>query len=124
MSPYTAAHVFSNFDVVEPDLLYISNERAAEVATPQNLQGAPEIVVEVAAKATRKRDATIKRRLYERWGVDEYWIVDPGANVVRVDRRAGDRFAQDVELSREAGDVLTTPLLPGLRARLADVFRD
>src|SRR5687768_5476401 len=58
--------VFSNVDVVQPDLLYISNERAAQVATPQNVQGAPEIVVEVASKGTRKRDATIKRRLYER----------------------------------------------------------
>src|SRR5437870_117154 len=79
--------VFSQFDVVEPDLLYMSNERAAEVAIPQHIRGAPEIVVEIASKGTRKRDETIKKRLYERAGVSEYWIVDPVVETVRVYRR-------------------------------------
>ena len=58
--------VLSIFDVVEPDLVYLSNERAAAVMTTQNLQGAPELVVEINSRATRGRDETIKRRLYER----------------------------------------------------------
>ena len=69
--------VFSRFDVVEPDLLYLSNERASAVLTDANVQGAPELVVEIGSPSTRKRDETIKRRLYERAGVSEYWIVDP-----------------------------------------------
>jgi hypothetical protein len=44
--------------------------------------------------------------------------------VIRVYRRDGDRFARPVELSREAGAVLTTPLLPGLEIPLAQVFKD
>jgi Uma2 family endonuclease len=64
--------VFSEFDVVEPDLLYLSNERAATVLTGQHVQGVPELVVEIASKRTRKRDETVKRRLYERTGVSEY----------------------------------------------------
>ena len=51
--------VFSQFDVVEPDILYLSNERAAEVITPQHVRGAPELVVEIASPGTRKRDETI-----------------------------------------------------------------
>ena len=50
--------VFSKFDVVEPDLLYLSNERAAEVITPLHVQGAPELVVEIASRGTRKRRRT------------------------------------------------------------------
>ena len=64
--------VFSTFDVVEPDLLYMSNDRASAVLTPQHIEGAPELVVEIGSKRTRKRDETIKRRLYQRSGVSEY----------------------------------------------------
>ena len=115
--------VFSEFDVVEPDLLYVSNERAAEVLKKANVQGAPELVVEVGSPTTRRRDETVKRALYERAGVSEYWVVDPELDVVRVYRRDGERFSRPVELSAEAGDVLTTPLLPGLDLELTDIFR-
>ena len=115
--------VFSRFDVVEPDLLYVSSARSTEVLTPANVQGAPDIVIEIGSPSTRKRDETIKRRLYERSAVVEYWVVDPELNLVRVYRRDGERFARPIELSLEAGDLLTTPLLPGLEMPLARIFR-
>ena len=116
--------IFSDFDVVEPDLLYFSNERAAAVLTPQHVRGAPELVVEIASPGTRRRDETIKRRLYERAGVSEYWIVDPEVDVVRIYGRAQEAFGRVIELSREADDVVTTPLLPGLEMPLARIFRE
>ena len=116
--------VMSNFDVVEPDLLYMSNERAADVLTAQHVRGAPNLVIEIGSPGTRKRDETIKRRLYERKGVSEYWFVDPDLDVVRVYRLEGGQFARPVELSREAGDVLTTSLLDGLTLPLTRIFRD
>lgn len=115
--------VLSDYDVVVPDLLYFSNERAEQVLTPLHARGAPDIVVEIASKGTRKRDETIKKRLYERVGVTEYWVVDPEIDVVRVYRRGDEGFGRPVELSRDGGDVLTTPLLPGLEAPLTRVFR-
>lgn len=115
--------VFSRFDVVEPDILYLSNARAAEVVTPQHVHGAPELVVEVTSPGTRKRDETIKKHLYERAGVSEYWVVDPDTDVVRIYRRGAEGFGRAVELSREACDVLTTPMLPGLDLPLARIFR-
>ena len=116
--------VFSTFDVVEPDMLYLSHERANDVLTPANLQGAPQLVIEIGSPATRQRDETIKRRMYERAGVSEYWVVDPDIDAVRVYRRTGERFDRAIELSREAGDVLATPLLPGLDLPLVRIFRD
>ncbi len=110
--------VFSRFDVVEPDLLYVSNERMKEIVTAQHVTGAPDIVVEIGSPGTRKRDETIKRRLYERSGVSEYWVLDPALDVVRVYRREGAAFTRPVELSTEAGDVLTTPHLAGLELPL------
>lgn len=114
--------VFSEFDVVEPDLLYISHERAEEILTPTNVRGVPELVIEIASKGTRKRDETIKRRLYERAGVDEYWVVDPAIEVVRAYRRGETGFARPTEYSREAGEVLATTLLPGFALPLSVVF--
>ena len=116
--------VLSPHDVVEPDLFYISHERAAQVLTPQNVRGAPELVIEIASHSTRKRDETIKRRLYERDGVSEYWIVDLEIDAIRVYRRTGDRFNRAAELSSERGDVLTTSLLPGLEIVLTRIFAE
>jgi Uma2 family endonuclease len=115
--------ILSKFDVVEPDLLYVSNERAPELLKDW-VRGAPDLVIEVGSESTRKRDETIKRALYERAGVIEYWIVDPEIDVVRIYRRVDDRFRRPAELSRRAGDVLTTELLSGLEIALDAIFRD
>jgi len=115
--------VFSTYDVVEPDLLYLSNERASDALTPLHVRGVPELVVEIGSPGTRRRDETIKRRLYDRTGVSEYWIVDPEIDTIRVYRREAKTFARVVELSAEARDVLTTSLLPGLEIPLSRVFR-
>jgi len=114
--------IFSRFDVVEPDLLYMSNARAAQILTAANVQGVPELVVEIGSPGTRRRDETIKRTLYERAGVSEYWVVDPELDIVRVYRRDGERFARPLELSAEAGDVLASQLLPGLALPLQAIF--
>ena len=114
--------VFTQFDVVEPDLLYMSNGRAADVLTAKHVSGVPELVVEIGSPGTRKRDETIKRRLYERSGVSEYWVVDPDLDAIRVYRLEGGQFGRPREFSTEAGDELTTPLLDGLTIPLARVF--
>lgn len=116
--------VFSDFDVVEPDLLFISKAREAAVLTAANVQGAPDLVVEIGSPSTRKVDETLKRRMYERFGVAEYWIVDPELDEIKVYRRAGDRFERVALLSVEQGDVLTSPLFPSLELPLADLFAE
>jgi Uma2 family endonuclease len=119
-APYDV--VISRFDIVEPDLLYFSNDRAATAITVLHATSAPDLVVEIGSPGTRKRDETIKRRLYERSGVLEYWVVDPEIDLIRVYRRTNDTFDRPIELSREAGEVLSTALLPGLQIPLAKVF--
>ena len=116
--------LFSSFDVVEPDLLYISRERLADVLTTANVKGAPDLVVEVASPGTRRRDETIKRRLYERFGVAEYWVIDPEVDTIRIYRQEAAGFARPAELLLESGDTLTTPLLPALQLPLVKIFED
>ena len=75
--------VLSETAVVQPDLLFVSNERA-HIITEQNIQGAPDLVVEILSPSTANRDWTIKRELYAAHGVKELWIVDPDARIVWV----------------------------------------
>jgi Uma2 family endonuclease len=115
--------VFSHFDVVEPDLLYVSEARRA-VLTAKNVQGAPDLVVEIGSPSTRRRDEKLKHQLYERFDVTEYWVVDPDIDVARVYRRLEGKYQRAHELSLDHGDVLTTPLLPGLELKLSDIFAE
>ena len=106
--------VLSEYDVVDPDLLFVSAVRRSDILTTQNVRGAPDLVIEVGSPGTRRRDETIKRHLYERTAVAEYWIVDPDLEVVRIYRHQDGGYGRASELSREAGDVLEPPLFPGL----------
>jgi Uma2 family endonuclease len=113
--------VLSPHDIAQPDLLFISNQRAG-IITRKNIQGAPDLVVEILSASTRRRDEGIKLQRYERLGVPEYWMFDPGPRTAKVYRRNGDRLVPAAELSADAGDLLTTPLLPGLEIRLSEIF--
>ena len=113
--------VFSDFDVVEPDVLFVSEARR-KVLTSKNVQGAPDLVVEVGSPGTRRRDELIKHQLYERFGVSEYWVVDPDIDLIKVYRLVDGRYTRVSELTLRARDILTTPLLPGLELPLAEIF--
>jgi Uma2 family endonuclease len=115
--------ILSNHDVVEPDLIYVSNERAS-VVTKQNIQGAPDLIIEILSPGTRKTDEVTKRRVYERCGIGEYWIVDPEHDAIKVYRLDNGKFTLLTELFAENDDVLKTPLLPDLGITLKLLFRD
>ena len=66
--------VLSDMDVVQPDLLFVSTKRAA-IITADNVQCAPDLVVEILSPATAERDRTIKLDLHAQHGVKEYWLV-------------------------------------------------
>jgi len=114
--------VFSPYDVVEPDLLFVAGDQL-EILTPKNVQGSPALVVEILSPGTRKRDEQTKRRLFSRTAVREYWIVDPDSDLIKVSRRATDgSFRRVLELTAEDGDTLTSPLLPGFSLALTEFF--
>jgi Uma2 family endonuclease len=113
--------VFTMFDVVEPDLVFVSAERLS-IITDKNIGGAPDLVIEVLSPTTSRRDLGVKRSLYDRGEVSEYWVADPDGETVQVFRRLGDRLAPTGTLARAADDVLTSGLLPGLELPLARIF--
>jgi Uma2 family endonuclease len=113
--------IFSDLDVVEPDLVYLGP--GSRAATADWVRGVPDLLIEVLSPPTRRHDEVRKRALYERCGVAEYWLVDPEAEAVKVYRLAGERYGRALLLSRAEGDRLTSPLLPGLEVPLAELFQ-
>jgi Uma2 family endonuclease len=114
--------ILSPHDIVKPDLLFISNERSSIIGE-KNIQGAPDLTIEIHSGSSRRIDRGAKKRAYERWGVLEYWMLDPKRKEAEVwERSAKGLLRQRALLSVE--DVLATPLLPGLEIPLAEIFRD
>ena len=111
--------VLSDSDVVEPDLLFISRERMG-IITRLNVQGAPDLVVEIHSPSTAQRDLTAKRELYARHGVREYWPIDPEAGTVRVLLLDNGDFVE-VGVYKE-GDTVTSPTLEGFSFRVEEIF--
>jgi Uma2 family endonuclease len=115
--------LFSEHDVVEPDVIYVSSAHADRLQE-RYVAGAPDLVVEVLSPSNRGYDRIEKRRLYEAQGVPEYWIVDPPTETVEVYRattRSG-QLALHASLLVAAGETLETPLLSGLQIPLREVF--
>src|SRR5438128_997429 len=69
-APYDV--VLSLFDVVQPDVLFVS-ARQAHIINDQNVRGCPELVIEVLSESNRSYDERVKYKAYERLGANEYW---------------------------------------------------
>lgn len=108
--------VFSDFDVVEPDLIFIPTLQA-NIVTERNIQGAPGIVIEVMSDPVMDRRR--KKALYARYKVPEYWIVDPAKGEVEIYLLAGEDYAEPMILT--AGDDLTTDQLPGFVFKVGEL---
>jgi Uma2 family endonuclease len=110
----------SETTVVQPDILFITGARKA-IITENCIQGPPDLVVEVLSSATSSHDRITKKSLYGKYGVREYWIVDPPAKTAEILNQG----AQGLETTRvfNAAMSLETELLSGFRMALEKVFR-
>lgn len=111
---------FTSDTVLVPDLIFIASDRL-HIAGPRTVDGAPDLVVEILSPGTSQRDLTVKRDLYARFGVREYWIVDPANRSLTVLELRGDRY-HPVPLRDD--QAVPSRVLPGLDLPLDAVFAD
>ena len=111
--------VFDAHNVTEPDAFFISTERSA-IVTEDNIQGAPDLVVEVLSGSTRGRDVGAKLRIYARHRVAHYWVVDPDAQTVQPYEWQENGYREKGLL--RVGDLLTCPLFPTVSTDVAALF--
>jgi Uma2 family endonuclease len=89
--------------------------------TEANVQGPPDLVIEILSAGDKKRDTIKKKAIYEKYGVKEYWIVDPDTEVVSV-------FVLEKNLFKEReiykkDQALESPLLPEFSLVLEEVYK-
>lgn len=72
---------FSSQNILQPDILFVKNENLNKINT-KGLFGAPDLVIEILSPSTSQLDFEEKKLVYERFGVQEYFIVDPGSKMV------------------------------------------
>jgi len=105
-------------NVLIPDIIFISSDRM-HIIGPKAIDAPPDLVVEILSPGTRRRDLDVKRSLYARFGVQEYWIVDPAAKTVAALTLAGDRY--DPLAINDKG-TLQSRVLPGLALTPVQIF--
>lgn len=114
--------ILSDYDAVIPDLAFVRNERWDEVVTGEEFTRAVDLVIEILSpgKENRERDLSVKRQLYAKYGVQEYWIVDSENKCALIYRLQGSILEEIAKLGVE--HELTTPLLPQFQLKVHSIF--
>ena len=123
-APYSL--ILSNRNTVEPDLLYVSAARR-RIITARGCEGIPDLVIEILSPSNPAHDLAVKRELYARHGIPEYWILNPARETVLaltnpvISNGVGEYTA---EALYQVGDTFTTARIPGLVIAVANIFAD
>jgi len=110
--------VLSELDIVQPDILVVCDNQKI---TKKNIQGAPDLVIEVLSPSTARKDRWEKKRLYEKCGVKEYLLIDPEGKYVERFLRAEDGFFDRGEILSPR-ETLSLKSLPGIDIPLWELF--
>jgi Uma2 family endonuclease len=108
-----------NENVVQPDILFISKERL-NIIGEKNIQGAPDLAIEIISESTAYRDLVQKKKLYAKFGVKEYWLIIPEEGSVEIYTLKDKTY----QLLKTYGkdDILESSLLKGLKIALKEIF--
>ena len=109
--------ILSPHDILQPDLVYVRADQAALV-THRAIEGPPALVVEVLSPSTRRRDLRDKRAIYERCGVERYWVVDPEAGRIEGFRLVNGTYEPELDVAAPG-----TITCLGATLELAEIFR-
>jgi Uma2 family endonuclease len=111
--------VFDEENVLQPDILFIAKENS-HIITEKNIQGAPDLVIEIISENTARIDMVQKKHLYARFGVKEYWIVIPDERSIEVYVISNKCYTLHQKYNLQ--DSLTSSLLTHLTFNLKQVF--
>lgn len=96
----------SDQTVLRPDVSFVSAERLKQLHIDRNIEGPPDLVIEILSPSNASFDRKTKRELYQKYGVSEYWIVSPEAEVVQLID-----FVEGTSRLYGVGERFTSPVL-------------
>ena len=112
--------ILSGENVVQPDIMFISKEHS-NIITEDNIRGAPDLIIEIVSSSTSKRDKEIKNKIYSKYGVKEYWIVNPIIRSIEI-RLLLQKGKLETIRTYGKDEILNSQVLQNLRLDLNDVF--
>jgi Uma2 family endonuclease len=118
----TPGMIFDEFNSAIPDAVFVSDQLKSEIISGERIVRAPELVIEIVSpgKENARRDREMKRQVYGKHGVKEYWVADPlnrSLEIYRLKRRA---LALAETLTDD--DEVTSPVLPGFKCQARQIF--
>lgn len=115
------ALIFNDFNCLIADIVYISALARKNIISGEQIFAAPDLIIEVLSNdlESQHRDKKIKRQLYAKYGVKEYWIVSPQDHNIEIYR------SPKLELTKilHGKDILSSPLLNGFYSLSQDIFK-
>ncbi|MFH1449592.1 MAG: Uma2 family endonuclease [bacterium] len=111
--------VLSNEDVVQPDIIFVSKENA-HIITKDNIKGSPDLLIEIISENSAQRDRILKRRLYEKYGVKEYWLASLDKKEIEVLVLTEGIYKTYGEFKSQ--DTLSSVVLKNFHFEVAEVF--
>ena len=105
--------------VVQPDFIFVSNDRSS-IVTEKNIQGTPDLVVEVLSPSTIQRDRVTKLRLYARFKIPHCWLLDPMTRILEVFELDGSSYR--LTAAHAENETFTLTLFPELSIPLNDIW--
>lgn len=112
--------VLNEENVVQPDILFISQDKTTLI-TKQNIQGAPDLVIEIVSPTSAYYDLVKKKKLYARFSVQEYWVMDPEERTVEIFNLSGGEMRSTSRLTQPKQTV-TSSVLSGFKLSLSKIF--
>ena len=110
---------FDKYNNTQPDVLFIKKDRLF-IVTHDGIMGQPDLIVEVLSPSTYRNDRTTKKDLYCRFGVSEYWIVDPKNQVIEVYSLENDAYTMS-SFAIETGEI-ESKVLEGFKMDIVPIF--
>jgi Uma2 family endonuclease len=118
----TIGLILSNYSGVIPDMVFFKHESVEKIVTGERLTSAPELVIEILSPGSEniRRDRIAKHRLYSKYHVLEYWIVDRERQSLEIYRLHSGELQLAAKVAGD--DKLTTPVFPEFSCLARQVF--
>ncbi|MGB9177693.1 MAG: Uma2 family endonuclease [Pyrinomonadaceae bacterium] len=118
----TPGVIFDKYNSAIPDIVFLTNQQVDDVGSEERIYKAPALAIEIVSpgKENARRDREVKRQVYAKHGVKEYWIADPESRALEIYRLEAQTLKLAATLSGE--DEVTTPALPGFSCKAQQIF--
>jgi Uma2 family endonuclease len=118
----TPGVIFDEFNSAIPDAVFSSHQRISEIVSGERIIKAPELMIEIVSpgKENARRDREVKRQVYGKHGVKEYWVADPLNRSLEIYHLK--RQTLGLAGTLMDGDTLTSSVLPGFKCQVRHIF--